>query len=283
MNMLSINLEPKDFRGLQFPRLAATVKMAQDYLRRGGKAWWLCLFFAQGPSNCDPSMDDRMCTMMDIAEPGRLERVSDFASRPDVESPTPVIVGCPTGSMDDQGYLEIGVPTLDLAAGEHLILPDQSSKAFEMDVKIIKIGQSIGFEDSDQDYISEFYHYLVLAEHMTGRWHIVGGFSSDEEYGKDTFGAQTVAIGGPHPPSKLFESGTAVQFGQQSLSAESYLQKRNGAGREQLAFWSARTTSQSAPRYGELALPPTTRGEADTSLPGAAEMGEESRCACGVM
>jgi len=44
-----------------------------------------------------------------------------FHFAPCVESPTPVIADCPVGSMDDQGYLKVEVPTLDLAAGEQLV------------------------------------------------------------------------------------------------------------------------------------------------------------------
>lgn len=241
MGMLNISLEPTDFRGLEFPRLAATVRLAQEYLWRGGKAYWLCRFFAQGSSNCAPSMDKRMCTMMHLPEPGRVEKVSDFISRPDVESPTPVIADCPVGSMDDQGYLEVKVPILDLAAGEQLILPDQPPKTFRVDVKMIEVGKSTGFMDANQSYISEFYHYLVLAKHMPGRWHIAASFSLDKEYGEGTFGAQTVAIGGPYPPVKLFEPGTTVQFGQESLSAETWLRRVNEADRG---------TEGSAARYG---------------------------------
>lgn len=207
MNMLNISLDPKSFRGLEFPRLAATVRLAQAYLRKGGKAYWLCHFFARDYSTCDPPMDRRMCTMMHIPEPGEVERVSEFVSRTDVESPTPIIAGCPTGSMDDQGYLKVDVPAITWTAGKELGLPEHPSKAFEADVKIIRIGESTGFKTASQGYIDQFYHYLVLGEHMPGKWHIFWSFTLENEFQADTFSTQKVAIGGPHPPSELFRSG----------------------------------------------------------------------------
>jgi hypothetical protein len=71
----------------------------------------------------------------------------------------------------------------------------------------------------------------VLAEHTPGRWHIAASFSLDKGYGEGMFGTQTVAIGGPYPPVKLFEPGTTVQFGQESLSAETWLRRVNEADR----------------------------------------------------
>lgn len=230
MNMLNISLDPKDFRDLKFPRLAATVKLAQEYLRKGGRAWWLCLFFAQGRSAGTPCLDQRMCTMMQISEPGQLENVSDFVSRADVESPTPIVAGCPAGSMDDQGYLKIEVPTLELAAGEVLIVPHAPSKVFKMDVKVIYVGTSIGSKNASQGYFDEFFHYLVLAEHLPGRWHIVVSFTTEQEY-EGTFSARTVEVGGPCPASKLFESGTTFQVGERKLSAESYVRLMNKLSR----------------------------------------------------
>jgi hypothetical protein len=133
--------------------------------------------------------------------------------------------------MDDQGYLKVEVPTLDLAAGEQLVLRDQPPKTFRVDVKMVEVGESTGFMDANQSYISEFYHYLMLAEHMPGRWHIAASFSLDKEYGGGMFGAQKVAIGGPYLPVKLFEPGTTVEFGQESLSAEIWLRRVNEADR----------------------------------------------------
>ena len=151
MGLFWISLPPEKFSHSENARLAATIKLCQAYLAKGGKAYWLsylALLAVPGSSSSVwrfarhnslyrgtkrhwewPKLDRRMCTFIrepeerdlkkiphPVAEESKMHvRVEGYSQRKiNATENLARLVVPPSGSMDDAGYLKLVVPSVSL-------------------------------------------------------------------------------------------------------------------------------------------------------------------------
>lgn len=211
MGLFGITLDPQKFRDLKHPRLAATVMLAQEYLRRGGRAFWLT--FSLGPiskygrQKSSVGLDRRMSTMPPMIEnEGEQDATLRNNSPQELRDLCWTLRDAPKGSMDDQGYLTISVPSLFVPAGQALPAGAAGSRHSVRDTWIAYIGESDYASSSNVSYWDTVHHRLVLHQHAPKRYHIVGAITS-EEFAAEAEGyvVRELSIGGPLPVTDIFE------------------------------------------------------------------------------
>lgn len=205
MGLFGITLEPHMFRGLKHPRLAATIQLSREYLSKGGRAFWLSsMFRPDAPRRC--RMDQRMCTMppMENESDGVPIQHNSPPSRQNYLHWS--IMDAPRGSMDDQGYLTITVPSLSVAAHKEFALKGYQPCRWAQETVIVYIGQSPYADSNKKMYWEDMHHLLAIQQHAHNKYHIVHGFTTKDFDPEDTdYVVREVSIGGPFPVSDIFE------------------------------------------------------------------------------
>ncbi|KIX97422.1 uncharacterized protein Z520_06874 [Fonsecaea multimorphosa CBS 102226] len=243
MGLLGINLEPlTNFTGPN-GRLAATIRLAQEYLKRNGKAHWLSLVvtrvldpqlrqilyyhpknWASRSTGMWPILDRRMCTIPHEVQ-GQLDPYGGqvsigtlaIASRTGWFGTSIRLANPPTGTLDDAGYLEINVPSMLLLAGssrpwryEDIVHDDPNIPDTYLpdskDYWLIVLGSVLETHEHEAyQNIVEGEVGFVLDEHGTDRWHIVKVvvLSQPDRY-RHLLRNRSFAIGGPEPINDLF-------------------------------------------------------------------------------
>jgi hypothetical protein len=209
MGLFGIILDPQMFRGLKYPRLASTIMLAQEYLRRGGRAFWLTF-------SLPPIMDDgryqgrtdrRMCTMpLMVENEGEQDTTLDYNSPSDLSDLRWTLYDAPKGSMDNQGYLKISVPSFFLPLHQPLAIRGVASRCYSRDTWIAYIGESSYANSSEKAYWDTAHHRLALHQHAPNRYHIVDAIRTPDFAAEaEGYIVREFSIGGPFPVSDVFE------------------------------------------------------------------------------
>jgi len=137
MGLFDMTLDPEIFRDLKYPRLASTILLAHEYLKRGGRAFWLTFSLtpivperqSDGQGTIRPNRSDgRMCTMPLMMEDEGEQDAEPYQASPfDLSGQRYFLQDAPQGSMDSQGYLNMSSMSLFVAAGETLQLGQYES------------------------------------------------------------------------------------------------------------------------------------------------------------
>lgn len=225
MGMFHVTLNPLEFRDPDpNKRLAATIRMAQKIMARGGRANWLSMVFL-APGGL---LDVRMCTMPKITES---KEDKEWAN---ISMPDTFLANAPVGTVDDQGYLTISTKA-------RLIVPDEviegcgtvrSEKWMNRKDVVERISSTNETEPPKVNkpaneygecwaaYIGEFRQFrsnkarwlylnpvevLVLRQHRSGRWHIKYQFGMPSKDALQSWEEREFAIGGPFPVENLFK------------------------------------------------------------------------------
>lgn len=235
MGMFQVTLSPLDFQKLGAnKRLAATIRMAQKIMDRGGRANWLSMVHL-APGGL---LDERMCTLPKMIESRDKEQSQEDKNRirewGNMGTADVFLTNAPVGTVDDQGYLNICTKARLMMPDEVIAgcgrMRDETWTNGNDGVQRIKattetepsnVHRSTNeFGECWAAYVGEFSQYtsnrarwryqnpvevLVLRQHRPERWHIkyeLGVPSTDtlEDWEEREF-----AIGGPLPVEDLFK------------------------------------------------------------------------------
>ncbi|KAL0564501.1 hypothetical protein V5O48_017545 [Marasmius crinis-equi] len=225
MNVFGITLDPGSFESND--RLGATIKLAQEILKRGGAANWIAAAYIVTPS-------PEISTFPRFPETSVAGQA--YVQMPDGERKLMVdlcsslgglyLSNVPSGgSMDDDGYLTIAVHATqvrkvgqesvarahirggDGSAWELALLTGGSGEpSAEPKTYILHIGSFIQAPSAayPRYQVSDPQRAFVVQEHSPDRFHHVTFATFGDEWYKHIISLPkiTLAIGGPNPPSK---------------------------------------------------------------------------------
>lgn len=235
MGMFQVTLNPLDFQKLDAnKRLAATIRMAQKIMARGGRANWLSMVHL-APGGL---LDERMCTLPKMIESREKDQSQEDKDRirewGKMGMKDVLLTNAPVGTVDDQGYLTISTKARLIMPDEVIAgcgrVRDETWTNGNDGVKRIKTTTETEpphvnrptneFGECWAAYVGEFHQYtsnrarwryqnpvevLVLRQHRSGRWHIKYQFGVPSTDTLEDWEEREFAIGGPLPVEDLFK------------------------------------------------------------------------------
>ncbi|OAX42773.1 hypothetical protein K503DRAFT_779708 [Rhizopogon vinicolor AM-OR11-026] len=231
MGLFGVILDPKMFE--KEDRIGATVALAKEILRKGGRASWLGMSFRLPPCSA-------LCTFPVFAETSvsgkalvrtrtGLREVAEFV---DGEYPNELGLGTPLpgGAMDDDGYFTFSGRAVHLVPGTSELDHKHEDKNIDLSRRLITSTNGRVWEIVSEEHVrgstslgnthgvilgwfQDYYpgaslahnkHYIkgmVVEEHAPERFHIVTFFSlhlRDREWVK-SWQEHRFSVGGPNP------------------------------------------------------------------------------------